>query len=371
LSAANARARNTLRIPKKQFGQEDNMSFVNRTLATVLALTLGGLVVTSYAQAAGTPAADTPPAHKKVLISQVVEHPALDDTTKGIIDTLTKSGFKSGENLDLRVESAQANPALAAQIASKFANQKPDVVVGVGTISAQSFAKYANDGKVKLIFSSITDPLGASLVQSLEKPGKNTSGVSNFVALEPQIKLFLRLQPQLKRLGVIYNPGEINSVSIVKKLEVLCPQMGLTLVKQVANRTAEVAQAATHLAANADAIFISNDNTSLSALQSVVRAANQAKIPVYVSDTDAVILGALAALGPNQYDVGVQTGKMVVRTLNGENPGTMPVEFPLKTDLYINLDAAKMLNITIPDDLRAQAAALIEKQPKKASYVFK
>lgn len=296
---------------------------------------------------------------KKVFISQVVEHPALNITTKGIIDGLEQSGFKRGKNLDLRVESAQANPALAAQIATKFVNQNSDIVVGVGTISAQSFARYAANNQVKLVFSSVTDPLGASLVKNIKEPGNNTSGVSNFVALEPQIKLFQKLQPTLKRLGILYNPGELNSMSIVKRLEELTPKFGITLIKQTANKTADVAQAVTKLAGSVDAIFISNDNTALSALQSIINVANRAKIPVYVSDTDAAELGALAALGPNQYQIGLQTGKMIARGLKGENLGVMPVEFPQKTDLYLNEKAALISGIAIPKDMKAEAARVI------------
>lgn len=296
---------------------------------------------------------------KTVFISQVVEHPALNTTIKGIVDALHAYGFKRGDNLDLRIESAQANPTLAAQIASKFINQKPDVVVGVGTISALSFAKAAASGKVTLAFSSVTDPVGANLVKSLQKPENNISGVSNFVMLEPQLKLFKQLQPQLKRLGIIYNPGEINSISIVNKLASICSSMDITLVKQAAAKTADVAQNATKLAHSVDAIFISNDNTALSALQSIIKAAQKAQIPVYVSDTDAVYQGAVAALGPNQYQVGFQTGKMIVRVLHGADIGQQAVEFPSKTDLYINLAAAKLAHIAVPPDVLQRAAKVI------------
>jgi len=300
-------------------------------------------------------------AQKKVFISQIIEHPALNVTVKGIIDGLEKNGFKRGDNLNIRVESAQANAALASQIAVKFVNQTPDVIVGVGTVSAQTVAKYARENKVKLVFSSVTDPIGASLVKNLKRPGNNTSGVSNFVALEPQLKLFQKLQPKLRKLGVLYNPGEINSVSIVKKLEKLCPKLGITLVKQTANKTADVAQAATKLSEQADAIFISNDNTALGALQSIIRAANKVKVPVYVSDTDAVELGALAALGPNQYQVGLQTGKMIARILNGKDVNRMPVEFTSRTDLYINEEAARIVGIKIPKGIKSQAVRVIKK----------
>lgn len=278
---------------------------------------------------------------KKVFISQVVQHAALDLTAKGILAGLEKNGYKQGINLDLRLECAQASPAIAAQIATKFVNQRADIVVGLGTISSQSFLRYAKDNKAKLIFSSVTDPLKAELVQSLNSPQNNTSGVSNFVAIEPQLALFQKLQPNLKRLGFLYNPSEWNSLSLIKKLQNICPSFGITLVLQAAYKTADIPQAATKLSNQVDAIFISNDSTALSALQAIINASRKVGIPVYVSDTAAVKFGAVAALGPNQYEIGVQTGAMIARALQGENLSNIPVEFPSQTELYLNMDAAK------------------------------
>jgi putative ABC transport system substrate-binding protein len=276
---------------------------------------------------------------KKVLISQVIEHPALDATTRGIIDGLAKKGYKRNVNLDLRIESAQGNAALAAQIANKFAMQEPDVVVGVGTLAAQSFGKYTANDKVKLVFASVTDPSKIST--------KNTTGMSNFVKLEPQLQLFKKLQPNLKRLGILYNPGESNSVAVVRQLEVVCPQFNIVLVKQAVLKAAEVPQAAKKLAADCDAIFISNDNTMLSAMQSIVKAANAKRIPLYVSDTAAVPNGAVAALGPDQYSIGVETGIMIAKILNGQDIATLPIKFPSKTDICINDAAAQLAGIKV------------------------
>jgi putative ABC transport system substrate-binding protein len=298
---------------------------------------------------------------KKVFINQLVEHPALNRTVEGIIQGLERNGYKQGVNLDLRLESAQGSTALASQISAKFVNANPDIVVGVATLSAQSLIKYAKQNKTKLVFSSVTDPLKSELVQSLNIPGNNTSGVSNFVELEPQIKLFKKIQPNLQRLGFLYNPSEINSVIMIEKLKELCPKLGVSLILQAANKTSEVSQIATKLAAKVDAIFISNDSTALSALQVIISAANKVKIPVYVSDTDAVELGALAALGPNQYDIGLQTAQIIIRGLKGENLGKISVEFPMSTELYLNDEAAQKLGIIFPNNVRSIAAKIIKK----------
>ena len=280
--------------------------------------------------------ADSP---KKILISQVIEHPDLNITTKGIIDSLTQNGFTN-----IKVENAQGSSVIAAQIAAKFVNKNPDIVVGVGTVSAQSFLKYTL--KNQLVFSTVTDPLSAGLITN------NVTGVSNFVALEPQLEIFKKIQPRLKRLGIIYNAGESNSIAIVKKLEQICPAFDLQLIKQIANNTSDVGIAATKLANQVDAIFISNDNNALSAIGAIIQIATKAKIPVYVSDTDIVKLGALAALGPNQYRIGFQTGQMIAEILNGKDINQIPVEFPKDQDLYINFNSAKNLELEIPPSLR-------------------
>lgn len=306
------------------------------------------------------------PKQKLVLITQIVEHPALNSTVDGIIDQIKKENKKQNAyNIQIHVESAQGNPALALSIANQFINKKPDVIIAVGTISAQSFLKYLKNEDIKVLFSSVTDPIDSNIVSDLNQRSSNISGVSNFVPLEPQLSLFKQIQPNIKRLGILYNTGESNSVSIVKKLEKICNKFDITLVKQVANKTVEISSATKKLVENVDAIFISNDNTALSALASIIKIANQAKIPVYVSDTDATELGALAALGPNQYSVGTQTGKMAFSVLTGSDIRNMPVEFPDKTNLYINLNTAKDLGISIPDDIIKRANVVIHNKNKQ------
>jgi putative ABC transport system substrate-binding protein len=151
----------------------------------------------------------------------------------------------------------------------------------------------------------------------------------------------------------------MNSVSIVGRFQKLCPDVQLELITQIASKTADIPQAAARLAGKVDAILISNDNTALSALASVTRAAGKVNIPVFVSDTDAVETGALAALGPSQYEVGKQTGRMIVRIAKGEKVSEQRVEFPEKTELYLNQAVADKLGITVPPALLVSAKQVI------------
>ena len=297
---------------------------------------------------------------KKVYINQIVEHPALDMTAKGIRDGLKDRGFVEGENLDFVVESAQANVALAAQISTKFVAQNADVTVGIGTPSAQRLVKAAMEGKTKMVFSSITDPLGASLVKSLEDSNTNVTGMSNYVDVSPQLEMFKKVLPGMTKIGFIYNPGDANSITQLKDLEKAAPNFGLEVVTQSVNRTADVPQAATRLANQTDAIFIYGDNTALAALESIVTAATKEKKPVFVADTDAVEFGPLAALGPNQYQLGIDTADMIARILNGEDINAIPVGFPDKMELVINMDTANKLGLTLPNEVIEEAAVFIK-----------
>ena len=296
---------------------------------------------------------------KKVYINQLVQHPALDMTTKGIIDGLAELGYTNGKNLDLKVENAQGDAVLANQIAARLVSLQPDVVVGNPTITAQSFVKYAKEGKIKLVFTSVTDPLGAKIVNKLTEPGGNVTGVSNFVDLEPQIELFKEIKPTIKKIGFLYNPGELNSITLVNRLKEICPRYGLELIEMTASKTSEVYQSAIKLSSLVDAIFISNDNMALSALRTIVKAADAQKIPVFVSDTDIVRDGALAALGPNQYEIGKQTARLIARILNGEDINKMNVEFPKGTELFLNQGTATKLGIVFSRELLAKADKII------------
>jgi putative ABC transport system substrate-binding protein len=296
----------------------------------------------------------------KIYISQLVEHPALAATTKGIVQGLADAGYSADKNLDLVIESAQGNVSLANQIANKFISKEPDIVVGVATISAQTLSKYARAKKTKLIFTSVTDPVDAGLVETMKKPENNTSGVSNFVPIEPQLEMFLKIKPEIKRLGFLYNPGESNSLSLIKKLKEICPKYGIELITVSASKTSEVAQSAIKLSGVVDAIYVSNDNTALSAFKTIVKAANKVSIPVFVSDTDIVKDGAVAALGPNQYNLGLQTAKLIVKVLKGKEIGAIPAEYPEAIELYLNPKAAEQIGIIIPTALIESASYLLD-----------
>lgn len=318
-----------------------------RTLRTLIGATLLAMATLVQAQEP-----------RVVAITQIVEHPALDAVYQGVKDELADRGYKEGENLTIMHESAQGNAAIASQIARKFIGEQPDVIVAIATPSAQTVAAAARN--IPVVFSAVTDPVGAKLVQSLEAPGANISGVSDMLPIDKHLDMLLRVMPDAKRIGTVYNPGEANAVSLVNLLEERLEARGLTLAKAAATKTSEVLGAARSLVGKADAIYLTTDNTVISAAEAVIAVGERADIPVFAADTATVERGAVAALGFDYYDHGRQTGVMVAKVLEGKNPGDMPVETMDKLDLFVNPAAGERMGITLSDELVAEAKQVID-----------
>ncbi|SFN06987.1 ABC transporter substrate-binding protein [Marinobacter pelagius] len=318
-----------------------------RTLRTLLGASL--LAAASLVQAQDA---------KTVAITQIVEHPALDAVYQGVKDQLAEQGYKEGENLTVMHESAQGNSAIASQIARKFVGESPDVIVAIATPSAQTVAAAARE--IPVVFSAVTDPVGAKLVQSLEAPGANITGVSDMLPIDKHLDMLQRVMPNAKRIGTVYNPGEANAVSLVNMLEERLAERGLELVKAAATKTSEVLGAARSLVGEADAIYLTTDNTVISAAEAVISVGERADIPVFAADTATVERGAVAALGFNYYEHGRQTGKMVARVLEGAETATMPVETMDTLDLFVNPAAAERMGITLSEDFVKEAKEVVK-----------
>ena len=282
---------------------------------------------------------------KQVAIIQVVEHPALDITRQGILDELKNT------KVTIQFQSAQGNNTLATQIAQKFIGSSPSILVGIGTPATQALVVANKQHQFPIVFTSVTDPKGAKIVEHLDMPEGMVTGVSNFIDPALQFDLFKKILPNLISLGIIYNPGEANSVILNENMKKIAASKGLQLFFAIANNSAGIAEATYKLIPEVQAIFINNDSTALSAFDSIVNIGNKHKIPVFCSDTDMVAHGALAALGADQYEIGKQTGEVIIKILNGESPHQLPVLFPKKMDTKINLVQASKLGVKIPKSL--------------------
>ena len=206
----------------------------------------------------------------------------------------------------------------------------------------------------------MTDPLAAELVPSLKAPGGNVTGISDMSPIADHIALIKEITPNVKTIGVLFNPGEANSVSLVNRLKEVAAPAGLTIVEAPVTKSADVQAAARGLVGKVDVMYVPTDNTVVSALEAAIGVADENKIPFYAGDTDSVERGALASIGFNYYDVGVETGKVVARVLNGEKPGDIDVSFATGTNLFVNKKAAEKMGVTIPDAVIKRAAKVIE-----------
>jgi putative ABC transport system substrate-binding protein len=312
---------------------------------SLLALSLAAVAPLSHA------------ADKFVAVTAIVEHRALDAVRDGVKDELKSAGFDAGKSLKWEFQSAQGNTGTAAQIARKYVGDRPDVIVAIATPSAQAVVAATKD--IPVVFSAVTDPVAAKLVKTWDASGTNVTGVSDMSPLGTHLDLIKRVVPGAKRVGVIYSPGEANSVSIIEALKKAMPA-GMTLVEGAAARTVDVASAAQSLVGKVDVIYAPTDNNVMSAFEGIVKVAQQAKIPVVAADTDAVNRGAVAALGLNYYDIGRQTGKLVARILKGEAAGKIASQTSTTFELHVNPAAAAKQGVALSDELVKSAKVVVK-----------
>lgn len=291
-------------------------------------------------------------------ISKIVTHPALDAIEKGIQDELTDQGFS---NLRYDLQNANGEMSTAASIANKFKTENVDVAVGIATPTAQALVNGLKD--IPVIYSAVTDPVGAGITASTDKGEEGVAGVSDMTPVKDQIKLLQRMI-NLKTLGHIYSSGEANAVALAKIAEKACDELGIKFIATTVTNSSEVKQAAQSIAGKVDAFYISTDNTVVSALPSVSDVADKAGIPILSADTtSAEDLDILAAWGFDYYKVGRATGRIVAAILNGGDTATMPTVFmtdPSDVNLLVNKKVAKKLGISIPADILASARTVVE-----------
>ncbi|MES1150712.1 MAG: ABC transporter substrate-binding protein [Dongia sp.] len=293
-----------------------------------------------------------------VAVTAIVEHPALDAARDGVRDELKAAGYEEGKNLKFIYESAQGNPGTAVQIAQKFVGENPTVIVPISTPSAQAVLSATSD--IPVVFTAVTDPLGAKLVSNLEKPGGNVTGMSDLSPIGKHLELIHQIVPSAKKIGVPYNPGEANSVTLLNLLKEKAGPMGMEIVEAPAPKSSDVQAAAQSLVGKADVIYVPTDNTIVSALEAVIGVGIDNKLPVFAGDTDSVKRGAIAAVGFDYYDVGRQTGKIVARILKGEKPGDIAVQGVEITQLFVNPGAAQKMGVAIPEALISSAKEVVK-----------
>ncbi|MEH7307517.1 ABC transporter substrate-binding protein [Neobacillus drentensis] len=281
----------------------------------------------------------------KVGITQFAPHPSLDAATDGFKKALKDKGIK----VSYDEQNAQADMNNTQTIANNFVGDKVDLIFANATPSATAALNATKD--IPIIFTSVTDPVGAGLVEAFDKPGKNITGTTdNHPEATKKTISFITDEVKAKNIGVIYNSGEQNSVVQVDEVEKIAKEKSAKLVKVSVSTTAEVKQAAESLIGRVDAIYIPTDNTVVTALDSVIAVANNKKIPLFVGELDSMKKGAVAASGFSYFDLGYQSGLMAADILSGKKKASeIPVELPNSLKLVINKKAAEAQGLTVID----------------------
>ena len=282
----------------------------------------------------------------RIGISQFITHQSLDATREGFVDELAKQGYIEGKNIEIDLQNAQGEQRNLKTISQQLA-ESSDVVLAIATPSAQSLANTTQTTPV--IFSAVTDPVSAKLVESREHPGGNVTGTSDQSsdAISTQINLIKKVLPKAKTIGILYTQSEPNSVVQKDEAKRLLEEKGFTVVEKTILDSNNVKAAAESLMAEVDMVFVPTDNIISSTMETVKQVSIKHKVPVFGGSTEMVAVGGLYNYGTNYEELGRQTARMLIRVLKGEKPENMAVELPEKLELHTNQEMADALGIDI------------------------
>ena len=294
----------------------------------------------------------------QVGISKMVSHPALDAIEQGIQDSINQSGL----DVVFDLQNSNAEMSTAIGIAQLFKSEKKDMVIGIATPPAQALASVFDDVDTPVLFAAVTDPEAAGLTYE-EGEDTNVAGVSDLNPIDLQIEYFVKVT-SLKRFGMIYTSGEANGVAMMERAKAYCEANDIEFVGAAVSNSSEVKSAALSIAGRVDGMFIANDNTVVSALASVDQVCTQYNLPLFNSDvTSSHDTNFLMSWGLDYYKVGLICGDVAVQIMNGEKPkniGAMYLTDIKQFQLYLNLDRAKELGITFPQDVLDAASLTVE-----------
>ena len=276
----------------------------------------------------------------KIGISQFAEHPALDDVRKGFEDELKSLGV----NADIIYKNSQGDTGVAGVIAQKFVSDKSDLIFGIATVSAQA-AKQSTD-KIPVLFSAVTDPVNSQLVKTIDKVGGNVTGTTDATPMEKQLGLFQKIDPKIKKVGIIYNTSESNSEIQVANAKEIGAKLGLEIRAVGVNNINDIPQAVNSMISKVDGFYTITDNIVASAINLISMAANE-RVMVTVGAEEAHVKGGILLTdGLSYYELGRQTGRMAKEILvDGKKPEDMPVETLANTTKVVNMKTMNNLKL--------------------------
>ncbi|HEM3577509.1 TPA: ABC transporter substrate-binding protein [Streptococcus suis] len=303
------------------------------SLASVTALTLAACSSSSDQASTET---------VKVGILQYMEHESLTAAREGFVAELEANGYKEGDKLVLDYQNAQGDQANLQTISEQLIDGN-DLILAIATPSAQSLATVSTETPV--LFTAVTDPLSADLVESIETPGGLLTGTSDQAPIDKQVELLGQAVPDAKTVGILYTTSERNSEVQVEQAKELLEKAGYKVVVKGITSTNEVQDATTSLMQDVDAVFVPTDNTVASTMTMIGELSVEHKVPVIGGSTDMVDEGGLLTYGTNYEALGRQTAKMAIKIIEGAKVSETAVEYPETVSLHVNEEMAKKLGI--------------------------
>lgn len=329
-----------------------------KVLAVILTAALGAsLMAGCGSKTAGTEAKNG----YTIGISQFAEHGSLDNCREGFLEGLAEAGIKEGENLTVVFENAQADTGTAGTIADSFVSKKVDLVCAIATPSAMSAYNSCMDTEIPVIYTAVSDPVGAGLAKDDGTSVGNITGTSDSLPVKEQLEMIRTMMPDAKKIGILYTTSEANSISTIATYKELAGDMGFEIVETGINTIADVEMAAKDMVTKVDCLTNLTDNTVVSALQTVLAAANDQGIPVFGSEIEQVKSGCLASMGIDYVALGKQTGAMAAKVLKGEAAASdLAYETCQGANLYVNTAVADKLNFALDQDFLSGAEEIFD-----------
>jgi putative tryptophan/tyrosine transport system substrate-binding protein len=289
----------------------------------------------------------------KIGISQLMEHPALDESKKGFIDGLKEKGYEEGKNLEISFQNAQGDISTTQTIAQKFVSDKVDLIFAIATPPAQ--AAYNATKDIPILITAVADPVKAGLAKSLEKSQTNITGTTNSTPIKDRLQLIRKLLPNAKNVGILYSTSEINAEVQVEAAKKAAPDYGLQVVTAGVTNVNDIPQSLSSLVGKIDVLFVPTDNLVVSSMPIIADICIKNNIPIIGSDKALVAQGALAISGVDYYKLGKQTAEIAIEVLKGKKPQEIPIAISKDIQLIVNTDVAEKLNISIPKDIEDKA----------------
>ncbi|MDD3659861.1 MAG: ABC transporter substrate-binding protein [Lachnospiraceae bacterium] len=294
-------------------------------------------------------------------ISQFAEHGSLDNCKEGFLKGLADAGYLEGDNLTVLFDNAQADTGTAATIADNFVSQKVNMICAIATPSAMSAYNSTMSTDIPVIYTAISDPVGAGLANADKTSVGNVTGTSDALPVTNQLEMIRKMMPDAKKIGILYTTSEANSVSTIEEYKKYAADYGFEIVESGINTIADVPIAAADIVEKVDCISNLTDNTVVSALQTVLEAANKKGIPVFGSEVEQVKNGCVASMGIDYFELGKQTGIMAAKVLSNEaSAKDIPFEIITEASLYVNTAAAEKIGMTLDESTIAGAKEKFE-----------